>query len=46
MKTEVKTLLESVRDGSLSVEEALLRLKAAPYEDLGYAKVDLHRGIR
>ena len=46
MKTEVKTLLESVRDGSVSVEEALLRLKAAPYEDLGYAKVDLHRGIR
>ena len=46
MKTEVKSLLESVRDGRLSVEEALLRLKTAPYEDLGYAKVDLHRGVR
>ena len=46
MKTEVKSLLESVRDGSLSVEDALLRLKLAPYEDLGFAKVDLHREIR
>ena len=46
MKTEVKSLLESVRDGTLSVEEALLRLKVAPYEDIGFAKVDLHRGIR
>ena len=46
MKTEVKSLLESVRDGTLSVEEALLRLKMAPYEDIGFAKVDLHRGIR
>ncbi len=46
MKTEIKSLLESVRDGAISVEDALLRLKLAPYEDLGYAKVDLHREIR
>jgi hypothetical protein len=46
MKTEVKTILESVQNGSLSVDDALLRLKTSPYEDIGFAKVDLHRGIR
>ncbi len=28
------------------MEDALLKLKAAPFEDIGYAKVDLHRKIR
>ena len=46
MKTEIKSLLEGVRDGSVSVKTALLKLKAAPYEDVGYAKVDLHRAVR
>lgn len=34
MKTEIKTLLEGVRNGSVSVDEALLKLKTEPYEDL------------
>lgn len=38
--------LEAVAAGNLSVDQALLDLKKAPFEDLGYAKVDLHRGIR
>lgn len=38
--------LEAVAAGHLSVDEALLDLKKAPFEDLGYAKVDLHRGVR
>lgn len=38
--------LEAVAAGNLSVDEALLDLKKAPFEDLGYAKVDLHRGVR
>ena len=46
MKTEIKDLLESVKDGSVSVDEALLRLKSDPFEDIGYAKVDLHRSVR
>ena len=46
MNTETKKLLEAVRDGAVSVDEALLRLRAAPFEDLGYAKVDLHRDVR
>ncbi len=46
MKTEIKTLLEGVKDGSVSVDEALLKLKKEPYDDLGFAKVDLHRKVR
>ena len=46
MNEDIRTMLESVKNGTLSVDEAALRLKKAPFEDLGYAKVDLHRGIR
>ena len=46
MKSEVKSILEAVRSGGLSVDDALLKLKAEPFEDIGYAKVDLHRRVR
>ena len=46
MKTEIKTILEAVRAGELPVDEAVLLLKKEPFADLGYAKVDLHRGVR
>ena len=46
MNSEIKKVLEAVRDGSVSVEDALLKLKSAPYEDIGFAKVDLHRRVR
>lgn len=46
MKTEIKTLLEDVKNGRVSPEEALLQLKLEPYEDIGYAKIDLHRQVR
>ena len=39
-------LLQKVKNGTLSPEEAVLMLKMSPYEDLGYAKIDLHRGLR
>lgn len=42
----IKSLLEDVRSGSLSVDDALLQLKEQPFEDIGYAKVDFHRRIR
>lgn len=31
MKTEIKKLLEGVRDGSVSVEDALLEIKKEPF---------------
>ncbi|MCI6553318.1 MAG: nickel pincer cofactor biosynthesis protein LarB [Lachnospiraceae bacterium] len=46
MNSEIKQVLEAVRAGSLSVEEALLKIRMEPFEDIGYAKVDLHRRVR
>ncbi len=46
MDNEIKQVLEAVRSGALPVEDALLRLKTAPFADIGYAKVDLHRKVR
>lgn len=46
MNTEIKELLNGVKDGTMSVEDALLQLKAQPFEDIGYAKIDMHRKIR
>jgi len=42
----VKELLEGVRDGKLSPDEAAARLATLPFEDLGFAKVDHHRALR
>lgn len=39
-------LLEEVASGSISVDQAMRELQIAPFKDLGYAKVDTHRGIR
>ncbi len=44
--SDYRKILEQVRDGKASVEEALLAIKKKPFEDIGYAKVDHHRGIR
>ncbi len=46
MNTEIKQLLEGVKDGSISVEDALLQIKKQPFEDIDFAKVDLHRKAR
>jgi hypothetical protein len=46
MNSEIRKMLEAVRSGEISVDEALLTIKKAPFEDIGYAKVDMHRGIR
>ena len=43
---EMLELLEQVKAGTTSPKEALLRMKMQPFEDLGYAKVDHHRGLR
>ena len=39
-------MLEEVRAGTLAPEEAAARLRAAPFEDLGFAKVDHGRELR
>ncbi len=39
-------LLEEVKTGETSIEEALMHLRDLPYEDIGFAKVDHHRTLR
>lgn len=46
MNNEIKRVLEAVQMGEMSVDDALLKIKSEPFEDIGYAKVDLHRKIR
>ena len=45
-KEAMLELLEEVQAGACTPEEALLKMKLQPFDDLGYAKVDHHRGIR
>ncbi len=45
-KQDLLAQLRRVADGSLSPEEMLVRLKEAPFEDIGVAKIDYHRGVR
>lgn len=40
------TLLADVREGRLGVTDAVELLRNLPYEDVGYARLDHHRGIR
>ena len=45
-KSRLRTLLESVAEGSVRIDEALDRLEAFPFEDVGFARVDHHRHLR
>lgn len=42
----LRRLLESVRTGEQTIEQALAALRNLPYEDLGFARVDHHRALR
>lgn len=46
MNSDIRNILEGIQNGTVSVDDALLRLKQEPFAELGYAKVDLHRKIR
>jgi len=43
---KLKQILELLRSGSISVEDAVRKLKHLPYEDISFAKVDHHRHLR
>jgi len=49
-RQQVRDILERLDDGSVSVEQAQTQLvdmlNRAPFEDLGFARVDHHRSIR
>ncbi len=47
MKTEaLRDLLQQVANGQMDLEQALQTLRKLPFDDLGYAKVDMHRCLR
>ena len=39
-------LLQHVRSGTVSVQEALQQLRTLPYENVGFASIDHHRSVR
>lgn len=43
---DIKELLEGVKAGELSVDEAMLQLKMEPFADIDFAKIDTHRKLR
>ncbi len=42
----IRRLLDDVQHGRLEIDEAMRELRAFPYEDLGFAKIDTHRDLR
>ena len=45
-ESQLRKLLEAVKDGSVDPDQALQQLEHLPFEDLGFAKVDHHRALR
>ncbi|MCL2032894.1 MAG: nickel pincer cofactor biosynthesis protein LarB [Methanomassiliicoccaceae archaeon] len=45
-KADILSLLREVEAGAITPDEALDRMQTLPFSDLGYAKVDYHRGVR
>lgn len=45
-KSELEQILHDVKDGKLSVEHAITEIKAEPFRDIGYAKIDTQRELR
>ncbi|GBU26388.1 1-(5-phosphoribosyl)-5-amino-4-imidazole-carboxylate carboxylase [Fibrobacteria bacterium R8-3-H12] len=45
-KPETLDILQKIKSGDISPEEALSKLCTLPFEDLGYAKLDHHRELR
>jgi NCAIR mutase (PurE)-related protein len=44
--TRIKDLLERVKSGSSSIDDAVSELRELPFSELGYATVDHHRALR
>ena len=45
-RSQLTELLAAVQRGDCSVDDALVRLRGMPFEDLGFAKLDHHRALR
>jgi hypothetical protein len=45
-KNELEHILEEVKDGTLSIGDAVTEIKTEPFRDIGYAKIDTQRELR
>lgn len=45
-KHAIEKLLNDVKSGEISTDDALKKLENLPYEDLGFATIDHHRALR
>jgi hypothetical protein len=45
-ESDIRNLLEAVKRGQETIDSTVAKLRRLPYEDLGFAKVDHHRGLR
>src|SRR3954471_15397592 len=43
---QIRQVLEQYKSGTLSSDDAMVRLRELPFEDLGFANVDHHRSLR
>ncbi len=43
---QILELLSKYKNGQMSEQDVVNQLKAEPFEDMGFAKVDTHRGLR
>lgn len=43
---DTREILEQLKQGAISVEDAEHALRVQPFDDLGYAKLDTHRKVR
>lgn len=46
LREDLRELLDGVRTGTTTVDDALDRLSELPFRDLGFARVDIHRELR
>src|SRR5262252_1906397 len=44
--SSLRKLLQEVRSGAVSPDDAVARMRHMPFEDLGFAKIDHHRRVR
>ena len=45
-REQLEVLLQSIAAGTITPQEGLEQLRTLPYEDIGFARIDHHRGLR
>ena len=45
-RDQIEQLMHSIAAGTVTPEEGVQRLRFLPYEDIGFARIDHHRGLR